>query len=460
MVVGEKMGNKIRENFGFVKEVFPKLYEKLTEAEKTLYIDYRQSGKVLRECHEMLCDYLLKENHLSLNPKVGNHVSLNEKIDKLVKHKLYPVDGEAFITCMTNGGRTVDIKYRRFWVQIGNQCAHAEAKPEDIINMPKVSFKSVKDLMCVVHGALKNAFGAGAGDVDEFDENYIPIGDYHIIKSRKPIDSKITGCIRENECAKYNSFGKKKYSIIRVYKAISIDENQRTAMIRDGLTFSEVQDEKGIQFDGNVNINIISDIDDKKSGFYIVAYDFNKEPIALQDLIKKKYSNDVALELCLSIARIVKEFHSMEMPIYLRNLNYNCVYVCERNDKYEPSIINLDYAKISSDEYGTVISSVRGAQNVAKQMSLMKYTAPEVRAALMNKNANIDVDWGKADIYSLGMLFFDILGKEVADKPISAALKLQKEGYLPSVTQLVDAMRNQSANGRPTIDVVIDLLEK
>lgn len=451
------MNKSIYDNFGFVKDVFPELYEKLQEAEKNIYIDYRQAGKNLRECHELLCDYLIKINNVSIKSSNNQkHIQLNDKIGALKKKDLYPVEKDAMISCISNNGKKTSKSYYTYWIKIGNQCSHAGEKDE---NDPKVCFDSVKELLRIVHDSLKRAFSKQISNIGAFSADRIPIKEYKVCSCRVPIDGNITGCIKEYECIKTNGFGKEKYAIVRIYNANLVDENQRTAMIRDGLTFSEIQDEKGIQFDGNVNINVVSDIDNNNSDFYIVAYEFNKEPIALKDVIRKKYSNEVALKLCLDIAKILREFHSMEMPIYHRNLSFNCVYVCEKNGNLEPSIINLDYAKISSDEYGTVISSVRSAQNMAKQMPLMKYTAPEVRAALMNKNASINIDWSKADIFSLGMLFFDILGKEIADKPVSAALKLQKEGYAPSVTQLVDSMRNQAAIGRPSIDVIIDLLE-
>ena len=92
-----------------------------------------------------------------------------------------------------------------------------------------------------------------------------------------------------------------------------------------------------------------------------------------------------------------------------------------------------------------------------QQRKLLKYVAPEVRR--MTNGQNISIDWEKADIYSLGILFGDILRASFAADPASMA-KLQKQGADVRLLQLTEQMINGNPAMRPSADAVLKKLEE
>lgn len=442
-----------RGNFAFVEEIFSDIYIKLSCAERLAYIDCQKAGMQLREALETWLGYLVEENGLKLSEE---RTSLNEK-RKLLKqfNKLPQLNDYKYIAV---NGEKKNLNGYLVWQKFGNQCAH----PEKTVDDPDITYENTELVLRIAHKVFRLEYARKKGKkeaekIAQFDPYIMPIGDNYIIKSYAPLDKPVSNCIREFETCAYNETGRvSKYGIIRVFRKRDMDE--KLLQLRDQEAFSEAEAEAGIQFDGNVQVDVLSKMGADNSDFYVLIYKFSQKPVHLSDGILTELSIGERVEMCCQISKIISSFHNLSTPIYHRNLSFDSVYVCKnKSGKYEPSVIKLDCAKIASEDFGTVIANVQNMQMMIQQQKFLKYTAPEVR--MMMQNCDLKVDWEKADIYSLGVLFADIMNGQI-DANIVPAIKLQRTGVKVELVQLIDKMKNPNAALRPSAEIINQLLNE
>lgn len=449
------MEDEIRKgNFEFVEEIYPDLYAKICEAESLAYINCAEAGRTLRGVYESWLTYLMEEYGISL-PGGGN-AKLNDKRKTLQYADRLPVLNDYKYIAVN--GEKKSLNGYLVWLKFGNQCSHAEQKPDD----PGVTCASVEVVLRIVHKIFRLEYirkkGKKAAEkIGLFDPCIMPIKDNYVIRSYVPMDKPVSNCIREYETCSYNETGRvDKYGIVRVFQKKDMDE--KLLQLRDKEAFSEAESEAGIQFDGNVQMDVLSKIGSPNSDYYVVIYKFSRKPVHLSDSVLGGMNMAERQELCARISGILSRFHALSTPIYHRNLSFDSIYVC-RNKKgvYEPSIIKLDCAKIASEEFGTVIANVQNMQTMIQQQKFLKYAAPEVRMLMQNSAAG--VDWAKADIFSLGVLLADILNGRIEANIVPAA-KLCMAGVETGLVQLIDRMRSPSAAARPTAEAVKKYMEE
>ena len=448
------MDNIYRGNFEFVREIYPDLYTKISEAESLAYIDCVAAGRNLRDVYEIWLSLLVDEYGIILNS--DGRASLNDKRSALKSENKLPQLNEYKFTSVTGEKKSLDGYL--VWLKFGNQCSHPEKTPDD----PDVTCANLEVVLRIVHKIFRLEYirkkSKEAGNkIGLFDPYIMPIGDNYVIKSYVPLDKPVSNCVREYETCSYNETGRiNKYGIVRVFQKKHMDE--KLLQLRDKEAFSEAEAEAGIQFDGNVQVDVLSKMGSVNSDHYVVIYKFSKKPVRLSDAIISEMSMEDRQELCLQLSKIMHKFHTLSTPIYHRNLCFDSVYVCRNKyDKYEPSIIKLDCAKIASKEFGTVIANVQNMQTMIQQQKVLKYAAPEVRMSMQNNTVN--VDWEKADIFSLGVLFADILNGQIEASIVPPA-KLQRAGVKMQLIQLIDKMRNPNAEHRPTAEIINRSLEE
>ena len=436
-----------RGNFEFVKEIYPDLYEKISEAESQAYLDIVKAGRNLRDVYEDWATALIGEYGIQMGP---GRATLNDKRKALKDAGKLPSLGD-YRYVAVNGDKG-DLNGYIYWLKFGNQCSHAEKTAED----PDVVYGNLESVLRIVHKAFRQEYArkkgkAEAGKIGLFDPFAMPIGDHYVIKSYVPLDKPVSGCIREYETCSFTETGRvNKYGIVRVFEKKSMDA--KLLQLRDKEAFSEAESEAGIQFDGNVQVEVLSKMNNTSSDYYVVIYKFSRKPQRLTDALMKQLNMEERIKLCSDICIILRKFHKLSTPIYHRNLSFDCIYVCRNNTGvYEPSVIKLNCAKIDSGEFGTVIANVLNVQEMIRQQKLLKYIAPEIRMQ-MQKGA-VSADWGKADVYSAGVLFGDILYGQIEPNIVPSA-KLLRMGVKAPMVQLMDKMKNPNAAIRPDMETV------
>ncbi len=452
-------------NFDFVREINADIFKRVSEAESLGRLDYKTAGLRLREAFEVFLDILINEYQVKVESKSEKKdvkPSSSEKQKALYREKRLPfLKGDWYYLAVDGG----DIKRNPYdiWRLYGNQCAHPEQRPDD----PAICYENIIVILEIAHDALWEIYkrkrnGRTTYKRTDFNPNVMPIGDNYVIKYHKPFDKDVTHCVMEFETCSYKDTGRvDKYSIIRVYDKSDIDESGMDVKlverrVRDVEAFGEAASEAGIQFAGNVVVDVLSKMNSEYSPFYIVAYKFSSKPHPLE----KEYLAGISIQdregICRQITETILKLHSLSTPIYHRNITYDCVYICERTKgKPEASIIKFDCAKIDSGEFGTVIQSVKDKQSMAQTQMMMKYYAPEARAYL--QGASKSISWEKADVYSLGILLADILNGDISFKPVPA-MKLETLGVNVDFVQAIERMRNPNPDARPSLENIISII--
>lgn len=446
------MKTAIQGNFEFVKEIFPELYEPLHNAESLALLNHRGSGLLLRNVNELYCTLLLEEYGMS---------SGTEKEELYKKQYALRTAGkfprfERYWYQTWNGTKKSDY-WDGLWRKFGNSCHHAEHAEEEAAVTYENLITVFEIIFRVFRWEYERKKGRGAaGKLDDFSIDRMPIGEHYVSSAAVPVDEAVTHCIKEYETCSYDDSGRvEKYGIVRVFNKNDMDE--KALALRDKEAFKEAANEAGIQFDGNVQVDVLSRMNSAESDYYIIIYKFSRKPARLNQECLSGMDLSGRIRLCRNIADILRKFHNLSTPIYHRNLSYDSIYVCPGRDGCpEPSIIKLDCAKIMSDEFGTVIETVQSREKLLCLKRMMKYVAPEVRRLFQGQR--MEIDWSRADVYSLGILFGDILRGSLDADPASSA-KLRREGADEKFLELMDRMRAPRPELRPSMNDVSAALE-
>lgn len=436
-------------NFEFIKPVYPDVYNFLIVAESEILRDYDMAGSSLRKAYEAFLKDLAAE--YKIIPDTPKRPMANDFRKALKDANKLPIIPKQFYMqeYIATDGQKMKAPAYTVLQKVGNRSSHTEEVEK---TDAKLCYENILIGLKIMHRILASEYQRKRGKTpDVFKAEIMPIGDNYVISSQIPADKAVSNCIMEYETCSYSDTGRiDKYSIIRVFAKNNMDE--KLLQLRDAEAFSEAASDAGIQFDGNVQVDIISKMNSPHSDYYIVAYKFSKRPKRLNDNLLYGMSMEKRELLCKQIAKTLNRFHTLDIPIYHRNISFDCIYVCEnKKGEIEPSIIKLDCAKIASEEFGTVIANVQNMQKMIQQQKLLKYIAPEAR--LQMQQGTRDVDWGKADVYSLGVLFADILNGQIEASIVPSA-KLQRMGAKIQMIQLIDKMKNPNCDLRPDMQMV------
>ena len=452
-------------NFEFVRHLYPDICDKLQEAERKVYTDCLIAGITLRGVMEAWAETLVEQYGVTFEAMKPKQPVVADKIKELQNRKLVPIIKKKREFETEQKGLQQQDVYNS-WRWFGNDCAHQDGVPQP--QWPKKTTKNALNVLKGIYDIFKeeyrNRFGNGEADrIPPFDPYIIPfdtssVGTHYVLRSYKPLDADVTRCLREFETCTFNNDNNRfeSYGIVRMYRKENMDE--KVLHLRDREAFAEAELEAGIGFDGNVQVHTIADMKHPFNDNYIVLYRFTKKPMQLNDRMLETLSMDVRQALCVKLADIMNNFHTLPAPIYHRNLSCDSVFLCDGRDGVPvPSVIKLDCAKIESEEFGTVMVNVKDMKERMQQQKIIKYTAPEVRMYLQRGQGN--VLWDKADVWSLGVLFGDIISGAINVNPVKSAT-LQRSGAKIELVQMIDKMCHPKAELRPSMETVAEALRE
>lgn len=478
------------DNFGFVKKYDQDLYDKIHEAESYLKIDYANAGDKLRvflesfinkiidkyDLEDALEKYCLRESEQKnkrfdiddlysricfltsfndikalKNPRIKALVCDHKKDGRLVR---YIVSA----TYTDFSGKKVNRKIQEddkpinaftFIRWAGNAFHH---DPEKIKNIKvKRTYQNALEAFRVMYHILACYYG-DSQKFGEYKESNIPLLNYNIEKAFVPRDSERTGCVMEYETKKLNGSGRWEWQIIREYKISEIDKN---FFLRGYTTSDFTRYQLEDISSAMVEVENITNFESKKSPYYIIGYNFRRKPQKLADIItgvdlKNRY------EMCLRIARCFEQLHTLKYPICHRMLNHNCIYAQDCSDvdqNWVVSVLKFDFSKIASTQYNTVFDKAWEASLKTGSEAEKKYLAPE----WMQKNTK--TDWAKVDIFSLGVLFCDILCGEILPdfKAVRGCSKKLVQLGIPK--GIIEVIGQMISNQRPDIKTVTAVLK-
>lgn len=437
-------------NFAFIEKINPNLYNKLYDAEKTARTDFEASGHNVRKALEIIVGDIIDQQFREVKSK---RLDLRNKIEFLQKNKALPDLGT--VKFKYENGKTGKTDGYAFMRRYGNACSHQN---NDTVPL-KICYDNTINCLKKFHSLLCRYYEKDiAEEIPEkrpvFDENSMPIEEYHVYKSYVPNDKVRSKCEREFLAYIENSEGEKDfYAVLRLYRKADIGDH---FLRRNHQCFAEASKESVISVpEGMTKMREVAPIHSNKSTFYIISYIFNREPHELSEKVLKEMPLDQRIKLCSRIAGCMYNLHTSEVPIEHRMLNYECIFVCRFKDEWIPYMIKFDFAKIESQSIKrTVFENAVNAKGKLKDRRLAKYLPPEWEVMTEFD----DVDWAKVDIYSLGILFSDILAGEIGETPVSLD-ELEELGISEKILELLDLMRADDPKARFSIHEVKEIFK-
>ena len=340
-------------------------------------------------------------------------------------------------------------KYKRadaFLRQLGNDYSHS---PNPYVTRVfKRTYENVLDALRCLQKYVWMYFGGNENNCPVFNEDIMPILNYEIRNAVVPTDVARGLCQKEFSATRYEEYREAPVgsSLIRQYLRTNTD----SVFLRRAADVYLAADNCGSLLK---QVSILSEGGRAERPFYIIAYDFRTEASKLNDAFLSSLSVGERLSLCLSYAKVMQSFHNNAVPIYHRVFNAGCAYYADERALgrgIATAIVKFEFAKISERNYQTVIGTdPRRALLVANDET--RYLAPE-----WNAIERFDAkDWAKVDIYSLGILFTDILMGKIGgytDREIT------RTPHMKPYLELIASMTDQK-NARPDINEVCEYLK-
>lgn len=464
-------------NFSFIKEKFPKTFKSLAAAEKNLRVnqsvneiryaleDFIKERLGLLGIGDLFERYMSDKNttkFLTLQEQISlcqNKEALKELNWDREESILPKLDDT--IKCKLMNGQTRDLAEYDFLRRYGNSKGHA-SQP----TLLKITYRVSVQALQTFYSILCKIFVEDADaekKIPPFDENKMPIqGQEHLYEidgyEAPPSDAPMSKCQVEF-FAHFKRSGSQKgvnYALIRQYEKKDV---KNIFLLRNVDTVQRTQEE---MIDALPPCMVrpveISTIDNVGSPFYIVAYHFWEKPQPLSNDLLGKIDLQTRMFLCVELARCMADIHSMK--IYHRLLSYESVYLCDysaRGKGWHPHLIKFDFAKLAkqkgADLMATVKAQIAQAKRAIEKESIRKYIPDDWELE----------DWAKVDIYSLGILFCDILSGKINksyEDMINAMKEIRRNQTISSeFLNLLGLMISRAPMKRPSSTDVVNLLK-
>ncbi len=463
-------------NFSFIRDIFPETYKHLVEAERNVrishVIDVRKTlESLVNERVDTAKAGWLFAQYARINHPKDPTIPLEKKISicsemetmkqlgwKGSKPLLPEITGTTKVETLS--GKFKEWPAYKFLRRYGNSQSHVgEKRNKDmLITIPyDISVKALivfYEILIKICSDLKKEVPTSP----IFNEKLMPIqGQEHLYlidEAGVPSDAPMSKCQMEFS-AHYSRSGSRtgtQYALIRQYDKKDVDT---TFLLRNVDTVQKTQDELIDTLPPCMVRPVeISTTENQASPFYIVAYHFQEKPHNLSNDLLQSLDMKSRLFICGELTRCMAELH--QMGIYHRLLSYESVYVCDysaRGKGWRPHLVKFDFAKLvakrEGDELATVKAQTKEAKEKIKDGSIRKYI-PE--------DWDLE-DWEKVDIYSLGILFCDILSGTIShdyESMIKAMQALRKSKEISDgLLNILGTMISRAVVKRP---VAVDVL--
>ncbi len=414
-------------NFEFIKDTFPETYRHLAEAERNVrisqVIDVRKAlESLVKERVGLANAGWLFSKYARINNIKAPNISLDNQLSICLSKELLgqlgweddvPLlpDIAGTTQCELLNGKMKGLSAYKFLRRYGNSSSHIEGK-KNLDVFIKIDYDISIKALAVFHRIFVKIIKNLKKEVpafQDFNEEMMPIRGqehlYYIDEAGVPTDAPMSKCQIEFN-AHFKRSGSRagvQYALIRQYDKKDVDT---TFLLRNVDTVQKTQDELIDALPPCMVRPVeISTIENQGSPFYIVAYHFQEKPHALSNELLQSLDMKSRLSICMELAQCMAELH--QMGIYHRLLSHASVYVCDyrsRGKGWKPHLVKFDFAKLEQNQMGTVLPWVQEAKNNLEDESIKKY---------ISLNDWKYDRWEKADIYSLGILFCDILSGRI-----------------------------------------------
>lgn len=436
-------------NFDFMKEINTQYFTELNEIERFARVKPREAAMHCRTLLEFFIGDVFAKH------KIKKEEKLNDNLRKLLNNiwlEMPAVDHVEYDVVDMNGKVSTIRGNGLYYIKdLGNASVHEGLPTKKGDTKVVVSSAAVIKALRVFHSLFSSYYrNRLRGRKISFRDTNVPLRNYDIVKSYVPVDTERSKCVKEYIATrKTGEYSKEvRYALIREYIPSEMDS---LFLNRNIDAFSESYK---YTYSSGVTVEKLNEISEPYADFFI-AYEFPRSFTPLDKFLKNTLSMKERVQICKRIAESLDKFHNAESPIYHRMLTYDCIMVSDftdENDGYRPYITKFDFAKITSITEGTVFDNLSEAE-AKESLKLSRYKLETVAP---------DSPWDKVDIYSLGVLFVDVLQKRVSTKAISVETfeELIDAGISDNMIEIIDEMLCDIPEERPDIKRILEVVNK
>lgn len=331
--------------------------------------------------------------------------------------------------------RRVMKKFIRYIYDFGSKSSHVNNKIDaqyipNLENCLKV-IASFHDFLAIYYGVAH-----------KFDSTLIPIRTYI------PVPKKICG-----------DMGLK----LGVGKHLYVRENKEKIMYSifssdiDDISLSQKRDIETINklwednFDDPSNIIRVSEnISGSNSNYKYQVYSLPGRPLKINKSLLNRLTVDEKVDIIKGICRGIESMHKYNPPFYHRNICPDSFYIFKIKGKYKPLLARFDCTKDTGDDAKyTVINTV---ERKILNDNTRVYFAPEV----INSDVGTNINWEKADIYSLAQVCIYLLSGKVTVDLQETLENLDESGIDDDIKYIILEMISENPEKRPSIKEILD----
>lgn len=400
-------------NFAYLKKINPVYYRLLCEIEYSTYLNPKEAAMKCRHLLELIVNSYDKDMRYL-------EEDLHTKIRGLRQEGYLPtlrgVDGRFLVygsELRTIRKKIPGYDYLR---KVGNAGAHSGnysigSNAEEV----ELSTETIFQALSTLHELLQLVYAdkLKKKHIKDFNRSDVPIGLYFLDESRNALDTASTHCLKEHSVHRFLSDNTERviYGMIREYETGRSRFDSHDRVLDVYSTAYPYMAANGI-----TNLHKLNEYDTPFTNLYI-AYDFtgNLKPLRLylsDNSENPSFDLESRFKLCMRIAQELKQFHTSDNPIYIRFLNYDSIMVAEgeESDCGIPHIVKFEFAKIT-EMNGTYLEYLLRAADEESMVKMRRYLDSGM---ISTSTKDWKEEWQKFDVFSLGVLFVDIVNGEVS----------------------------------------------
>ena len=445
-------------NFDFLKKLSfldKELYDNVLDVEKNVYINYKDCAKAVRTTLEKFINIVIDKHQLS--EELDAHLTSNGLQDDLNNRIKFVFDVKSLIEYDRVRIETYkgfkSMSYHTFLRSFGNAGSHSKIQ----IYWPKLNCDNCINAAETFFNLFKKFFYKDIENVDslQFDKDRMCIGDYTIQSHQILPDG-------SDEFRGYSLiFDDEEDEIDKhvIIKKFDKNDNNNNFATREQKVFKLLK-RKYPDIALPPSIEYLTDKNVSESSFYVVAYVFNTPVLDLNNESLKNIPYEGKKKICKDITSFIYDLHHCEERMSHRRLDYTCIKLCRYNNEFKPYITRFNFTKIDKDNIKTVGPNLkRSLENKNDNSEINKYIPDELNNILVLPEGDNDETfafWCKADIFSLGVLFMDILSGCIQQK-LSQLNRI--DGLERNDIKLIETMTDEDPDCRPSIKEVYEYFQ-
>lgn len=411
-------GIELPEKYGGAK----RLLDYCKEAERNIMINPWLSLDAARNALMTLCKGLLKMHGVKQTLREEGQANLVTMIQTCVDHALF-MNGDAAHSVRKNRNDAEYYKKKQDYLPVNNTTVSlALDSTEKLFAVMKESFTGYNDVL--------------------FDRLKIPFGDYEIDRVIEKSESELL--YGQYNYFVHNSEGDYLFWQVFPRDDASLDRqalNERNQLVKNRIKSDKRRKSYILE---TITPYICPEDSDRDYIGYVVYSDSQ-----LLSERSQPFTPLQAAQIGLDLVKTLKEMRKVSAGIHHRNIQPGCIIITPNEDSFMAGLVNMETAKVTDYEY-TVFANIKGLlqRNIYLPRELRNF-----------KEGDQDIDWEKADLYSIAKVIIYCLEPELVTDEIDTDALYDVPELSDDLIEAFRVIFESSINEIYTLDEFEEILE-